>query len=60
MLVQIYAKDGNGKKVMRGYASVLIPVFPGSKTCYAHVFKPKSSTILQVGGLVLAMVSAVG
>ena len=48
MLIQVYAKDSNGKRVMRGYGSVLIPTFTGARTCYVHLFKPKSSTILQV------------
>eukprot|EP00750_Incisomonas_marina_P026972 INCI6059.2.p1 GENE.INCI6059.2~~INCI6059.2.p1 ORF type:complete len:203 (+),score=21.99 INCI6059.2:204-812(+) len=47
MLIQVYAKDSNGKRVMRGYGSVLIPTFTGARTCYVHLFKPKSSTILQ-------------
>ena len=48
MLIQVYAKDSNGKKVMRGYGTALIPTFAGRRTSYVHLFKPKSSTILQV------------
>jgi hypothetical protein len=48
MLLQVYSKGSNGSKVMRGYGSVLIPTFAGARTCYVHLFKPKSSTIIQV------------
>eukprot|EP00591_Stephanopyxis_turris_P001977 CAMPEP_0195524908 /NCGR_PEP_ID=MMETSP0794_2-20130614/25023_1 /TAXON_ID=515487 /ORGANISM="Stephanopyxis turris, Strain CCMP 815" /LENGTH=183 /DNA_ID=CAMNT_0040655233 /DNA_START=80 /DNA_END=628 /DNA_ORIENTATION=+ len=47
MVIQVYSKDKNGQKVMKGYGTLLIPTFPGHKTTYVHLFKPKSSTILQ-------------
>lgn len=59
MVIQVYSKDKNGQKVMKGYGTLLIPTFPGHKTTYVHLFKPKSSTILQVWSHRVIFLSAI-
>jgi B9 domain-containing protein 1 len=46
-VISVYSIDSLGRDVVCGYASVLVPVFPGKYTRYVNSFAPISSSLLQ-------------